>query len=111
MRSLTTRSLVFAAAFFLFAYPAYTQQSAFQSGDGRTSVYLDSGAAIFNFTDTKLSIGYTNRHSARNVFFGYEVFGKASSGVTTLFSEKAKIPEGGADFVVGSHDPFHWSRN
>jgi hypothetical protein len=37
------------------------------------------------------------------LFYGYEVFGKASSGTTTLFSSKIKVPEGGGDFVSGWH--------
>ncbi|MBZ5636585.1 MAG: hypothetical protein LAO55_25960 [Acidobacteriia bacterium] len=64
---------------------------------------------IFNLADTKFSVGYTNRHSAKRRFFGYQVFGQASSGIATLFSSKIKIPEGGADFSAGAHDPFHWS--
>lgn len=88
--------------------PANGQQSAFQSGNGQTSIYLGSGggAASFNSGDTKFSIGYLNRHSTKWRLFGFEAYAQASSGVTTLFSSKAKIPEGGADFVFGWH-PVH----
>ena len=89
---------------------AFAQQSAFQSGDGQTSIYLNHPAATINFGDSKVSFGYVNRHSERKVFWGFEVFGKASTGVTTLFSSnKPKIPEGGGDFVFGFYDPFNLS--
>jgi hypothetical protein len=85
-------------------FPAMAQQSAFQSADGQTSLYLDGGsAATLNFADTKFSIGHISRHSTRALFWGYQVYGAASSGTTTLFSSKIKVPEGGADFVVGWH--------
>ena len=85
--------------------PATGQQSAFQSGNGQTSIYLGSGgsAATFNSSDTKVSISYLNRHSEKWRLFGYEAYAKASSGVATLFSSKIKVPEGGADFVFGGH--------
>jgi hypothetical protein len=80
------------------------QQSAFQSGNGRTSLYLQSGgAATINFSDTKLSLGRYFRSSGRWLVLGYELYGKASSGNATLFSSKVKVPEGGGDFVIGWH--------
>ena len=72
---------------------AFAQQSAFQSGDGQTSIYLNHPAATVNLGDTKFSFGYLNQHSEKRPFWGVELFGKASSGVTTLFSSnKPKIP-------------------
>ena len=92
------------AASFIIAMPGMAQQSAFQSSNGQTSVYLDSGsAATFNFGDTKFSIGHITRHSTRKLVWGYEIFGSASSGVTTLFSSKIKVPEGGGSVVLGWH--------
>lgn len=88
---------------------AASQQSGFQSGNGQTSIYLESGsAATFNFGDTKASIGHISHHTTRALIWGYEIFGKASSGVTTLFSSKIKVPEGGADLMIGLH-PFSHS--
>lgn len=85
------------------------QTSAFQSGTGQTSVYLAEGAAAtINVADTKFSIGRVQRNTARRFYYGYEVFGAASSGVTTLFSSKIKVPEGGGDLVIGVH-PFLYS--
>ena len=101
MRFLLT-TIVFTAA----ASLAPAQQSAYQSGDGKTSLYLDSSAAVLNFTDTKLSVGYTDRHSQRPLFWGFELFGKASSGITTLLVQKIKVPEGGGDFSVGKYHLF-----
>ncbi len=96
--------------FCMAVLPALCQQSAFQSGDGRTSVYLDAPAAAVNFGDSKFSLGYTNRKDkgdVREKFWGFEVFGKASSGVTSLFSaNKPKVPEGGGDLSFGFHDPL-----
>jgi hypothetical protein len=91
-------------ATFAIATPGMAQQSAFQSGNGQTSVYLESGsAATFNFGDTKFSIGHITRHATRKFVWGYEIFGSASSGVTTLFSSKIKVPEGGGSVVLGWH--------
>jgi len=84
------------------------QQSAFQSGNGQTSLYLQSGgAATLNFGDTKVSVGRYIRSSDKELVLGYEIFGKATSGATTLFSSKIKVPEGGADFVVGWHQKIN----
>jgi hypothetical protein len=80
------------------------QQSAFQSGNGQTSLYLQSGgAATLNFSDTKLSLGRYFRSSGHELIVGYEIFGKASSGNATLFSSKVRVPEGGGDFAIGWH--------
>ncbi len=87
---------------------ARAQESAFQSADGKTSLYLGSGgAATFNFGDTKFSIGHQFWASDKHLFFGGEAFGEASSGTTTLFSSKIKVPEGGGDFFLG----WHWDPN
>jgi len=86
----------------MIALPAGAQQSGFQSANGQTSIYLGSGsAATFNSSDTKFSIGSQFHHSDKPLFLGYEVFAKASTGATTLFSSKIKVPEGGADFFIG----------
>lgn len=88
----------------IFPGHSVAQQSAFQSGNGQTSLYLQGGgAATLNFGDTKVSVGRYVRFSDRVWLYGYEVFGKASSGTTTLFSSKIKVPEGGGDFVFGWH--------
>lgn len=101
--------------FLLLCLPAAAQKSAFQSADGRTSLYLDRGAAIFNFAETKFSMSYTNRKQDCSpnspcrfnpVFYGYELFAKATSGVSTLYSDKVKVPEGGGSFLVGRYNPF-----
>jgi len=99
------RNYLCAFVFALISLPARSQQSAFQSGDGQTSIYLGTGgaAATFNSADTKVSIGYLNRHSEKWRLWGYEVYAKASSGITTVFSSKLKIPEGGGDFIFGWH--------
>ncbi|MBI2684880.1 MAG: hypothetical protein HYX27_01085 [Acidobacteria bacterium] len=88
------------------------QKSAYQSGDGQTSLYLDAGATIFNFAETKISVAYTNRLRAGTtapLFYGYEAFAKASSGTLTLYSDKPKVPEGGASFIIGKYNPFKLS--
>jgi hypothetical protein len=87
----------------VYSWAALAQQSAFQSGDGRTSVYLDSSAAVVNFTDTKFSVGYIDRTSDKKLFTGFELFAKASSGITTLLVQKIKVPEAGGDFSLGEH--------
>jgi hypothetical protein len=88
----------------LLTMPAIAQQSAFQSADGKTSLYLGSGgAATFNFGDDKFSVGHQFHASNKNPFWGYDLFGKASSGSTTIFSSKIKVPEGGGDLFVGWH--------
>jgi hypothetical protein len=94
------RIILFAAAI----VSVFAQESAFQSGDGRTSIYLQSGsAAIINLTDTKFAFGTFHRTSTTPWFVGFDLFGKASSGITTLVDKKIKVPEGGADFTVGRH--------
>jgi len=87
------------------SWPTLGQQSAFQSGNGQTSIYLSAGgkAATFNSGDTKASFGYLYRHTQKWRLLGYEAYAKASSGTTTLFSSKFNVPEGGADFVFGWH--------
>lgn len=102
--------IAIAVALWLYIGPASAQQSAYQSGDGQTSIYLDQSAATVNFGDSKVNFSYVNRHSVRKLFWGLEAFAKASSGVTNLFSsDKPKIPEGGGDFVLGFHNPFNLS--
>jgi hypothetical protein len=97
------------------SFVAYGQQSGFQSGDGQTSIYLDDGsAATVNFTATKVAFGYLHR-TTNPWFAGFELFGKASNGITSLITNKITVPEGGADFVVGKHfllskDPLTPSR-
>lgn len=96
-------------------FAAFGQQSSFQSGDGQTSVYLEDGAAAtINFTATKASFGYLHR-TTNPWFVGFELYGKASNGITTLVTKKIAVPEGGADFVFGKHfllskDPLTPSR-
>lgn len=98
------------ASLLVLSCVSVAQQSAFQSADGQTSIYLDQPAAILNLGDSKASYGYTDRHSEQPKYWGFEVFAKASSGVTNLFSsDKPKIPEGGGDFTFGFHDPFRLS--
>lgn len=97
-----------AAACLLGGATGTAQQSAFQSSDGKTSLYLGSGGAVtFNLGDTKFAVGHQFHVTNKPRFYGYEVFGKASSGTTTLFSSKIKVPEGGGDFFLG----WHWDGN
>jgi hypothetical protein len=108
MRKFSTRmtwAAIFCAA---WAIPANAQKSAYQSADGQTSLYLDQGAAAtFNFGDTKFSLGGNRRLIKHNLIYGWEIYGKASSGESTLFSSKIKTPEGGGDFVFGWHPLRH----
>ena len=97
-------SISLAAVCLLAAAPAAAQKSAFQSGNGQTSLYLDGGSAVTaNFADTKVSLGQVFRQAIPKFTWGYEAYFKASSGSSTLFSSKIKVPEGGADVVVGWH--------
>jgi hypothetical protein len=92
------------AVFLTFPSLGSAQQSAFQTGNGQTSLYLQGAtAATLNFGDSKASFGRYLRFSNRQLVLGYEVFAKASSGVTTLLSSKIKVPEGGGSFVIGWH--------
>jgi hypothetical protein len=83
------------------ALEAWAQQSGFQSGDGRTSIYLNKTAAILNFTETKFSFGYTRLASADNRFWGFQAFAQASTGITTLLEDKIEVPQGGGNFSFG----------
>lgn len=97
-------SMLLIGILLLLSRHGLAQQSAFQSGNGQTSLYLQTGgAATINFSDTKLSLGRYFRSSDHALILGYEIFGKASSGNATLFASKIKVPEGGGDFVIGWH--------
>ena len=83
------------------------QQSMFESGDGKTSLYLRQPAAAANFGDSKASFGYVHDVSTNKYFFGAGAYATANSGVSSLFSsDKPKAPEGGIDGLFGlRYDP------
>ena len=86
---------------------ALAQQSLFQSSDGQSAVYLRQSSATFNLGDSKASIGYVHRVNIKKTFWGFEGYGTANSGVTSLFSsDKPTAPEGGGDVTVGRHYVF-----
>ena len=100
-----------AAALCISPVAGRAQQSAFQSGNGRTSLYLQgTSAATLNFGESKVSFGRYLRFTNRELVLGYEVFAKASSGATTLFSSQIKVPEGGGSFVIGWHQKVDLNR-
>src|SRR5687768_8202603 len=100
------RTLLLTAVILGMTSAAFAQRSAFQSGEGTTIVYLDSPAICVHLADSNASLAYTRRSSAVRNFWGVEAFAKASSGITTLFSDKPKVPEGGLSFIAGTKDPF-----
>lgn len=95
---------VSAISFLLLASSSclFGQQSLFESGDGRTSLYIQHTSVGINLGDSKASFGYIHNHSKNKVFYGAGLYATASSGTATLFSsDKAKAPEGGFDGVIG----------
>jgi len=99
MRSLFVFTVCLAVAPF-----ASTQQSLFQSSDGQSAVYLRQSSATLNLGDSKASFGYIHRVNIKKIFWGFEGYATANSGVTSLFSsDKPKAPEGGGDFTLGRH--------
>ena len=84
------------------------QQSLFESGDGRTSLYIQHTTAGINLGDSKASFSYIHNHSKNPLFYGTGFYATASSGAATLFSsDKAKAPEGGLDGFFGyRYDPL-----
>jgi len=99
------------AALFLtlcFVSPClFAQQSMFESGDGRTSLYLRQPTAAVNLGDSKASFGYLHRVSTSPISLGVGAYATANTGIASLFSsDKPKAPEGGFDGVLGYHyDP------
>lgn len=85
----------------------FAQQSMFESGDGRTALYLRQPAAALNFGNSKASFGYVHDLSTNNFFFGAGTYATANNGVSSLFSsDKPKAPEGGIDGLIGfRYDP------
>ena len=78
------------------------QQSMFESGDGRTSLYLRQPAAAVNFGDSKASLAYVHDYSKPALIYGASAYATANSGISSLFSsDKAKAPEGGVSGIVG----------
>jgi hypothetical protein len=102
MRIVTPLLMLIAASPCLFA-----QQSMFETGDGKTALYLRQPAAAVNLGDSKASLSYIHDLSTNRLFFGASGYGTSNSGVSSLFSsDKAKAPEGGFDGVVGfRYDP------
>jgi hypothetical protein len=83
---------------------AAAQQSLFQSGDGKTSIYLRQSVAAINLGDSKASLGYFHRVNDKHLAVGAEAYATANSGVTSLFSsDKPKAPEGGGAGVLSWH--------
>lgn len=85
----------------------FGQQSMFESGDGKTSLYLRQPAAAVNFGDSKASFGYVHDFSTNKFFLGVGGYATANSGISSLFSsDKPKAPEGGIDGLFGfRYDP------
>lgn len=83
----------------------YAQQSLFQSSDGQSALYLQQSTAALNLGDSKASLGFTHHdNKPKSLVWGYELFATANKGVSSLFSsDKAKAPEGGGDFTLGTH--------
>jgi hypothetical protein len=76
----------------------------FESGDGKTSLYLNNSTAAINLGDSKASLAYINRINTRAFSWGVGAYATSNSGVTALFSsEKAKAPEGGGSVVFAEH--------
>lgn len=85
----------------------FSQQSMYESGDGKTALYLRQSAAAVNFGDSKASFGYVHDFSTNKYFLGTGAYATANSGVSSLFSsDKPKAPEGGIDGLIGfRYDP------
>jgi hypothetical protein len=85
----------------------FAQQSMFESGDGRSALYLRQSAVAVNFGDSKANFGYVHNYSSNPWFYAAGAYATSNSGVTSLFSsDKPKAPEGGVDGVLGvRYDP------
>jgi hypothetical protein len=84
----------------------YAQESLFQSGDGKTSLYLRDSTAAINLGDSKASLGYTSETNDNPWSWGAGVYATSNSGIISLFSsDDAKAPEGGGGGVVA----YHWT--
>src|ERR1035438_8259727 len=85
----------------------FAQQSMFESGDGKTALYLRQPAAAVNFGDSKASFGYVHDLSTNKVFLGAVAYATSNSGISSLLSsDKPKAPEGGIDGLIGfRYDP------
>ncbi len=78
------------------------QQSMFETGDGRTSLYLRQPAATVNFGDSKASGSIVHDVGGDPIYYGASIFATANSGIGSLFSsDKPTAPEGGIDGVIG----------
>ncbi|MCU1224633.1 MAG: hypothetical protein JWQ42_2726 [Edaphobacter sp.] len=81
---------------------AHSQQSLFETGDGKTALYLRAPAAAFNFGDSKASVAAVHDVSTEKIAYGIGLYATANNGVTSLYtSGKPKAPEGGIDGTVG----------
>ena len=71
---------------FLVAAPyLQAQQSMFESGDGKTALYLRQPAAAVNFGDSKASIAYVHDLSTNKYILGAAAYATANSGISSLF--------------------------
>jgi hypothetical protein len=97
MRSFTLLFLLCAAY-----QVSLAQQSMFETGDGRTSLYLRQPAASVNFGDSKASASIVHDVGSDPVYYGASAYATANTGIASLFSsDKPTAPEGGVDGVVG----------
>jgi len=97
------RHLIF--TFFVAAATSFAQRAGFETGDGKTSIFLsDSGALNFNVADTSIRFGYVRRVSTDPLIWGFELFGKPSNGVADFFSKGKPANEGGGALSFGRHN-------
>jgi len=97
-----------AFALFLFVPVVWGQTSAYQSSDGRTSIFLANakGNFIFNASDTRFDFGYLHEENGKSWLYGLDLTGKASSDFANLF-QKGKLPaDAGGAVSLGRHHPF-----
>lgn len=101
--------LLLAASLLSVTLRLFAQQSLFETGDGKTALYLRQPAGSINLGDSKANLSYVHDFSESPVFYGADVYATANSGVASLFStDKPKAPEGGLDGVLGfRHDVIH----
>lgn len=88
----------------------FAQNSAYQTADSTTSIFLQNSAAnlIFNVSDNKFDIGYLHEGGGHaSLLYGFDFVGKPTSNLSTqIFQTGSTPPSLGGSASIGIHAPF-----